>query len=217
MSLSSVSADPTVEGETHRSDFRRILYGRHSVRRYLPQAIPIVQIERLLDAACQAPSAHNCQPWRFVIVETEPLRHRLADAMAARFEEDLRRDGMVAEEIARHATRSRDRITHAPVLLVPCLTDEEMERYPDADRQAIELQMGVQSVAAAIGYLLLAAEAEGLAASWMCAPLFCPDVVVEVLELPAHWQPQAFITLGVAAEPARPKPRAMLASRMIRR
>ena len=29
----------------------------------------------------------------------------------------------------------------------------------------------------------------GLAACWMCAPLFCPEVVRRALELPADWQP----------------------------
>ena len=35
--------------------------------------------------------------------------------------------------------------------------------------------MAIQSVAAAIHALLLAAHALGLAACWMCAPLFAPD------------------------------------------
>jgi len=48
--------------------------------------------------------------------------------------------------------------------------------------------------------LLLAAHHAGLGACWMCAPLFCPDVVRDALNLPDHWQPQALITLGYPAE-----------------
>jgi nitroreductase len=55
--------------------------------------------------------------------------------------------------------------------------------------------------------LLLASHAEGLAACWMCAPLFCPDVVRASLDVPAQWQPQGLITLGYAAEPGRNRPR----------
>ena len=52
------------------------------------------------------------------------------------------------------------------------------------------------SVALAGQNLLLAAHAEGLGACWLCAPLFCPDVVRDTLGLPEDWQPQAFISLG---------------------
>jgi nitroreductase len=34
----------------------------------------------------------------------------------------------------------------------------------------------------------------------MCAPLFCPDVVQETLNLPQDWKPQGLITMGYAAE-----------------
>ena len=51
--------------------------------------------------------------------------------------------------------------------------------------------MAVQSTAMAVQNMLLLAHAEGLAACWMCAPLFCPDTVRAALDLPADWQPQA--------------------------
>ena len=52
--------------------------------------------------------------------------------------------------------------------------------------------------------LLLAAHAGGLAACWMCAPLFCPDTVATALALPADWEPQALITLGYPADQGKP-------------
>jgi nitroreductase len=60
--------------------------------------------------------------------------------------------------------------------------------------------MGAQSVAIAVQNLFLAAHVEGLGACWMCAPLFCPDVVTTVLDLPPDWEPQALITMGYPAE-----------------
>ena len=73
--------------------------------------------------------------------------------------------------------------------------------------------MAVQSTAMATQNLLLAAHAEGLAACWMCAPLFCPDVVrASPRRARRHWQPQGLITLGFAADGGRDRPRKPLAA-----
>ncbi len=76
----------------------------------------------------------------------------------------------------------------------------DMDNYPDPHRDQNEYIMAVQSAALAGQNLLLAAHDAGLGACWLCAPLFCPDVVRATLGLPADWQPQALITLGYPAE-----------------
>ena len=70
--------------------------------------------------------------------------------------------------------------------------------------------MAVQATATATENLLLLAEARGLGACWMCAPLFCPDVVRDTLGLPQDWQPQALITAGYPAAPPRRRDRRLL-------
>ena len=75
-----------------------------------------------------------------------------------------------------------------------------MDTYPDPLRAEAERLMAVQSVALACQNLLLAAHDAGLGACWLCAPLFVPDVVRSVLDLPDQWHPQAIITLGYPAE-----------------
>ena len=67
--------------------------------------------------------------------------------------------------------------------------------------------MAAQSVALACQNLLLAAEAHGLGACWMCAPLFCPEVARDALGLPADWQPQGLVTVGYAAFSMKRRPR----------
>lgn len=52
---------------------------------------------------------------------------------------------------------------------------------------------------------MIAACSERLGTCWMCAPLFCPDVVRAVLKLPAAWEPQALVTLGRPASVAKQK------------
>lgn len=183
---------------------------RRSIRRYQPQPVPARLIEQLLTAAIWAPSAHNRQPWRFAVIQTEAVKHSLAAAMGARLRADLAADGAPAAVIEQDAHRSYQRITGAPVLILLCLSLEDMDVYPDAARRQNEWVMAVQSTAMAGQNLLLAAHALGLGACWMCAPLFCPDVVRQALELPAEWQPQGLITLGYPAE-TRSKTRRLLA------
>ena len=67
-------------------------------------------------------------------------------------------------------------------LVLTCMTMEDMDRYPDAQRSAAERLMAVQGTAMAIQTLLLAAHAAGVGASVMCAPLFCPDIVRSALD-----------------------------------
>jgi F420 biosynthesis protein FbiB-like protein len=127
--------------------------------------------------------------------------------MGERLADDRRRDGDAEDAIDRDVARSFSRLTGAPVLILVCVTLEHADVYPDAARSQAEFLMAVQSAAMATQNLLLAAHAEGLAACWMCAPLFCPDVVRSVLAFPPHWQPQGLITLGWPADGGRERGR----------
>ncbi len=177
-----------------------LIQSRRSIRRYQNRGVPREAIEMVLDAARWSPSAHNRQPWRFAIIESHEIKHKLAAAMGRRLRADLERDGVAAEAIEQDAARSYQRITNAPVVIVACVTMLNMDTYADARRARAEHLMATQSVAMAVQNLLLAAHALGLGACWMCAPLFVPDTVREVLQLDADWEPQALITLGYPAE-----------------
>lgn len=184
------------------TDFWGLIRGRRSVRRYADRAIPEELIWKVLEAAHWAPSAHNRQPWRFVLIQQPALRRRLAEAMAELWQADLLADGADPELVGRRADLSVKRISGAPVVILPCLDLGTLDTYWDPQRQQCEWQMGVQSVALACENLLLAAHHLGLAGCWMCAPIFCVPLVQNVLELPETWQPQALLTLGYPPTPA---------------
>lgn len=174
----------------------QIMRDRRSIRRYTDQPVERALIERLLAAATWAPSAHNRQPWRFAVIRDDETKERLAETMNAVLRADLAADGLPSDQIEAHADRRRERLTRAPVLILLCMTMVDMHGYPDETRRRAEWIMATQSVALAGQNLLLAAHAEGLGACWLCAPLFCPEVVRDALGLPEDWQPQAFISLG---------------------
>ncbi len=177
-----------------------IIFARRSIRRYQDRPVAQQTLENVLTAALWAPSAHNRQPWRFAVVTSPDQRRDLALAMGARLRADLAADHVPPDLIEKDANRSYSRISSAPALILVCLSMVDMDRYPDAKRSANERAMAVQSTAMAVQNLLLASQSEGLGACWMCAPLFCPDVVSTQLDLPADWEPQALVTLGYPAE-----------------
>lgn len=184
----------------------RLIAERRSIRRYRTSPVPAETLDRILMAARWAPSAHNRQPWRLATLRSFHWKDRLAHAMGDRLRRDRLADGDPVDAIEQDVARSYARITAAPVVIVVALDMSDMDSYPD-DRQRAEHTMAVQSTAMATQNLLLAAHAEGLGACWMCAPLFCPDVVIEALSLPRGWEPQAIITLGEPAGPGKPATR----------
>ena len=172
---------------------------RRSIRQYQSRSVPTDLLDQIMEAATWAPSAHNRQPWRFVIISELETKRSLARAMGARLRSHLEADGLDAAIIKADVDRSYQRMTSAPLLIVLCLTLADMDKYPDAERRAHERTMAVQSTAMAGQNMLLMAQGLGLGACWMCAPLFCPDLVRDVLDLPADWLAQGMITLGFPA------------------
>jgi coenzyme F420-0:L-glutamate ligase / coenzyme F420-1:gamma-L-glutamate ligase len=180
--------------------FTDILKQRRSIRKYKPQSVPMDIVRDILETATYAPSAHNAQPWRFIILTENGQKKAMANAMANVWLAELERDKVPENERWTTVNRSVVRFTAAPVLVVACLTLEGMDMYPDVERQQTERDLAVQSLAAAIQTLLLAAHVNGLGACWYCAPLFCKDAVREALKIPKDVAPQALITMGYANE-----------------
>lgn len=187
-----------------RQELAALVRGRRSVRAFDARPVPRDVIEEAIAAAGWAPSPHGRQPWRFVVIESQERRDALADAMAETWRAQLRLDGQDRATVEARLVKSRDRLHRAPVLIVPCLYLEGLDVYPDGDRQRAEETMAVQSLGAAVQNLLLSLYAAGVDGGWMCAPLFCPEVVQEVLGLGRALNPHALIAVGyAAADPVR--------------
>ena len=76
--------------------------------------------------------------------------------------------------------------------------------------------MAIQSLGAAVQNMLLMAYDLGLDTGWMCAPLFCPDVVCVALDLDQRLIPHALITVGYAAADPNRRERLPLSSLIVR-
>jgi coenzyme F420-0:L-glutamate ligase/coenzyme F420-1:gamma-L-glutamate ligase len=182
-----------------------VLAARRTVREFTSQPVSPEAVRRAIAAAVTAPAPHHSEPWRFAVVESAEAQTRLLDDMLAAWQDDLRRDGFTAEQIARRVRRG-EVLRRAPLIIVPCLAATAAHPYPDPRRTAAERSMFLVAIGAAVQNLLVALAVEGLGSCWVSSTLFCPEVTARALELPDGWEPMGAVGVGypAAAPPDRP-------------
>lgn len=152
---------------------------RRSVRRFdTTKIIPHADIEKIIAAASYAPSAHNTQPWHFVVIENKEqlaALHTLQPWTA--FAKDA-----------------------SCVILVCADTDVSFHREKESDKWSYA---DIDGTLAAYG-ILLAAHDLGYGACF-CGAAPMPLVIEKLqerFELPSNIRPVAIIPLGVPAAPS---------------
>jgi F420 biosynthesis protein FbiB-like protein len=173
---------------------------RRSIRKYSSRPVSTEILSEILQAAGWAPSAHNAQPWRFIVLIDEPSKKELANAMANAWITDMIKEGILPEAREEVTKTSIERFTRAPVLIAACLTMKDMINYEEKSRQNSERDLAVQSLGAAVQNMLLVAHSNNLGACWFCAPVFCKEAVRTILRIPKDVEPQALIAMGYPAE-----------------
>ena len=126
-------------------------------------------IKKVLGAARLAPSQHNMQPWRFVVVQDDETKRLLAQA----------------------SNRGR-LIGEAPVVVVAFAVEEDIPVTIGGYISAYPLD-----VAVALSHFQLAATAEGLGTAWIIE--FNESKVRTVLHVPEGIHPIGILPIGYPA------------------
>ena len=156
---------------------------RHSVRMFTDGEVREEDLDTILDAANRAPSAHNQQSWRFIVLRHEK-KHDLAELVSSRAG-DFPRPSSI---LLRMAARS---IVSAPVVIAVANTGDLIRHGAElfqVDKEAARdffRTMEIQSSAAAVENLLLAATSLGLGSVWLGILFLIKQEVLTFLGEPA--------------------------------
>lgn len=166
-----------------------------SLRRLLSPGPDAFSLQRIFEAAAQAPDHGLLRPWRFVLIPPDK-RRELADV----FVDALVQRRPDCDDAARAA--AHEKAFHAPCLLVAILRDE-----PDAS--AIPVAEKLVSLGAAIQNMLIAAQALNFASGLASGSAIGSPGMRRFLRLGPHEQAVCFIGFGAAASsrPSRQRPR----------
>ena len=174
-----MQADDTV---FTRNDTLRTIKARRSIRTFTKDDVSDEQVKVLLHAANQAPSAHNQQAWRFIILRGEK-KQELAQLVTARSASFPR----PAAALLRMGAKS---ILSAPVVIAVANTGDLIRHGTDLFKVEKETAhdffrtMEIQSSAAAVENILIAATSLGLGTVWLGVLYLIKDDVLRFLGEP---------------------------------
>ena len=175
---------------------------RRSIRRFRPEPVGREAIEHLVEAARWAPSNHNRQGWKFVVLddrdEVRALADRVRDAVRRRLTDAPRLASLHADQVVHHATLFGD----APcVILVLHKRPASIVGASTAGVLHAELVSGeCLSAAMAVENMLLVAPTLGLGACVMTAPLAAREVFGDIPDLPSGFEPTCLVAVGYPDE-----------------
>lgn len=172
---------------------------RRSIRKYTDTPVSEEQIRQILQAAIQAPSGKNCQPWHFIVVQGEK-RAEMVAAMRA---------GMAKNEARGEDTGSAkwtvQIMEQAPVTIFVFNPEGMHPWLAHSINQNFGNLVNLQSVGAAIENMCLAALDMGLGSLWIADVLFAYDELCAFLK--QDCQMVAALSIGYPAEQPDARPR----------
>jgi nitroreductase len=191
----------------------KVIQDRRSIRDYTEDPVSEEDLNAILEAARQAPSGENAQPWRFIVVKDVETRHELGfiagrssgrrftaefvtNKMQARFAnlEDEEKKKAAFKKLTSGQVSAF--LANAPVSIIVCGKKDVWDLPYDTS--------------AAIENMLLMTTALGLGACWVIAP--CIDIrdeelIKELFNIPEGIKAISIISIGHPVREHRPRPR----------
>lgn len=179
-------------------DLYEAIYQRRSHRFYKPEMPPREALERVINAGLWAPSGTNAQAWEILVLAGQARDEfvALCSKSLPYMEPVLERAGLTEErrQLVRGFFKN---LGGAPVVIAVTIP-----KAPNPEMQMANVQSG----AALMQNLLLAAHAEGLGTCWMTGVLYVEQELLEFLGKPDQ-QLLAITPIGYSAKEPPVPPR----------
>jgi nitroreductase len=191
----------------------KVIQDRRSIREFTEKPVSEHDLDMIMEAARQAPSGENAQPWRFIIVKDAGMRKKMGaiagggsgrrftaefvtKKMQERFvnlQDDAKRQAAFQKLTSGQVSTF---MADAPVNIVVCGKKDVWDMPYDTS--------------AAIENILLMVTALGLGACWVIAP--CIDIrdeerIKNLLDIPEGFKAVSILSVGHPSRPHRPRPR----------
>jgi len=181
--------------EEEKKGLYKAIYSRRDVRsHFTSRSIDDDILARILNAAHHAPSVGFSQPWNFILIKEMITKKKIKNS----FEQEKNRSSKLIEEPKRskYLSFKLEGILESPINL--CVTYDPTKFGPFVIGRTSIPEAGLYSVCCAVQNLWLAARTEGIGLGWVS--ILSNDALKEVLELPEHVVPIAYLCLGYVDE-----------------
>jgi nitroreductase len=191
----------------------KVIQDRRSIREFTADPVSDQDLDLILEAARQAPSGENAQPWRFIIVKDEAMRNKMgaiagggsgrrftAEFVTKKMQERFSNLQDEAKKKAAFEKLTSGQVSafmaEAPVNIIVCGKKDVWDMPYDTS--------------AAIENILLMVTALGLGACWVIAP--CIDIrdeehMKDLLGIPEGYKAVSVLSVGHQTRPHRQRPR----------
>lgn len=178
---------------------------RRSIRSFTDEPVVEEDIKKIIEAATWAPSGSNSQPWEFLIIRDEVKKKELAKVVQKEIGKIIKEE--IKNDRDKHLLRSYGKyftfFYKAPVVIVvygqgkQSGFSEVVNKYRSKEK-IVKSTSFIQSMAASIENMILAAEALGYGTCWMTGPLIAENELKKVVDIDAQKSLVAIIPLGKA-------------------
>ena len=181
---------------------------RRSTRRFIRKNVPTEEIHAVLEAASWAPSEHNEQPWKFIVIRGD-ARKEMVRALKAGIQRNRNNKsaefGEGYEKLIPAAIYTVRVLEQAPVIVFVMNTKGKDYRKEKPLAEKLAELADIQSVSAAIQNMCLEATARGIGTLWTCNIFFAYEELKAWLD--TEGEMVAAIALGYTDKEGKPLPR----------
>ena len=181
--------------DEEKSGLYKAIFSRRDVRsQFTSKPIDEKILSQILYAAHHAPSVGFSQPWNFILIKDYEIRKKIKES----FEAEKMHSSKLVEEPRRtkYLSFKLEGILDSPLNI--CVTYDPSKFGPFVIGRSSIPETGLYSVCCAVQNLWLAARSEGVGVGWVS--ILSNNILKNLLELPEHVVPVAYLCLGYVSE-----------------